>query len=238
MKTQTFRRLFALLGYVSCLAAAPALAQMGPIQPVLVTDGKVEYSHDRPDLGNDFSVPVEVQVDASGAISNVLVSETSGNVEADALAVAFMRGMKFLPGLDDRGQAIKSAVKVTVNMYKRGSKKVVRVTVKPPPIAQETLRVETLMCADFLWEIDRMRSEAGIRDASLEVMPYTSARLYMQKKNVPDALEVKFWDEWPDALRKAVDRCEKDQTRLFFSEVLVPTLDGVMPADTATASAR
>jgi TonB family protein len=238
MKTNTFHRLIVLLGYVSCLAAAPALAQMGPIQPVLVTDGKVEYSHSRPDLDNDYSVPVEVQVDASGAISNVLVTETSGNVDADALAVAFMRGKKFLPGLNDRGQAIKSAVKVTVNMYKRGSKKVVRVTVKPPPMAQETLRVQTLMCADFLWEVERMRQEAGIRDASLEVMPYTSARMYMQKKNVPDTLEEKFWDEWPSALRKVVDRCEKDQTRLFFTEVLVPTLDGVMPSETATASAR
>jgi len=39
-------------------------------------------------------------------------------------------------------------------------------------------------------------------------------------------------------LRKVVDRCEKDQTRLFFSEVLVPTLDGLMPADTATAKAN
>jgi TonB family protein len=238
MKTPTFHRLFALLGYVSCLAATPALAQMGPIQPVLVTDGKLERSHDRPDLGDDFSVPVEVRVDASGAIGDVLVNETSGNVEADALAVKYMRGMKFLPALDDRGVAIRSSVKVTVNMYKRAGKKVVRITVKPPPIAQETLRVQTLMCADFLWEIERMRSEAGIRDASLEVMPYTSARMYMQKKQVPDTLEEKFWDEWPGALRKAVDRCEKDQTRLFFTEVLVPTLDGVMPAETATASAR
>jgi TonB family protein len=158
-------------------------------------------------------VPVEVHVDATGAIANVLVSETSGNVQADALAVDFMRGMKFLPGLDAKGAATRSTVKVTVNMYKRGNRKVVRVTVKPPPMQQETLRVETLMCADFLWEVDRMRQEAGIRDASLEVMPYTSARLYMQKKHVPDRQEEKFWDEWPGALRKAVDRCEKDQTR-------------------------
>ena len=70
MSTVTVHRLLALLGYVSCLAAAPALAQMGPIQPVLVTDGKVEHSHDRPDIG-DFTVPVEVHVDASGAITNV-----------------------------------------------------------------------------------------------------------------------------------------------------------------------
>jgi TonB family protein len=238
MKTKSIHRLILLLGYVSCLAAAPAFAQMGPIQPVLVTNGKIEYSHDRPDLDNDYSVPVEVQVDAGGVTTNVLISESSGNVQADALAVDFMRGMKFLPGLNDRGQAIKSSVKVTVNMYKRGSKKVVRVTVKPPPMQQETLRVKTLMCADFLWEVDRMREGAGIRDASLETMPYTSARLYMQQRHVPDQSEEKFWDEWPDALRKVVDRCEKDQTRLFFSEVLVPTLDGVMPPETATASAR
>src|SRR5262245_41255859 len=153
MKNPTYHRLAALLGYVSCFAAAPALAQMGPIQPVLVTDGKVEYSHDRPNLPNDYSVPVEVQVSASGAITNALVSETTGNLQADALAVAFMRGMKFLPGLNDRGQAVDSAVKVTVNMYERGTKKVVRVTVKPPPMTQEKLRVETLMCADFLWEV-------------------------------------------------------------------------------------
>jgi len=237
MKTVTFHRLVALLGYVSCLAAAPAIAQMGPIQPVLVTDGKIEYSHDRPDIG-DFSVPVEVHVDSKGAISGVVVSESTGNAQADALAVAFMRQRKFLPGLDAKGKAIDSVVRVTVNMYKRGTRKVARVTVKPPPMAQETLRVQTLMCADFLWEIERMDKEAGIDDTSLEVMPYTSARMYMQQKHVPDSLEEKFWDEWPGALKKAVDRCERDQTRMFFSEVLVPTLDGVMPEQTATASAR
>ena len=213
------------------------MAQMGPIQPVMVTDGKVEYSHDRPDIG-DFTVPVEVHVDSSGAIHRVVVSESTGNAQADELAVTFMKQRKFLPGLDDRGQAVDSVVRVTVNMYKRGSKKVARVTVKPPPMAQETLRVQTLMCADFLWEIERMDKEAGIDDLSLEVMPYTSARMYMQQKHVPDSLEEKFWDEWPSALRKVVDRCEHDQTRMFFSEVLVPTLDGVMPGQTATASAR
>jgi TonB family protein len=237
MSTVTFHRFFALLGYVSCLAAAPAMAQMGPIQPVLVTDGKVEYTHDRPDIG-DFSVPVEVQVAANGSISNVVVSETTGNLQADALAVSFMRERKFLPGLDERGHTVDSTVKVTVNMYKRGSKKVARITVKPPSMAVEHLRLQTLMCADFLWEVERMDKEAGIDDLSLEVMPYTSARMYMEKRNVPAQLEEKFWDEWPGALKKVVDRCEKDQTRLFFSEVLMPTLDGVMPPDTATASAR
>jgi TonB family protein len=237
MSTATFHRVLALLGYVSCLAATPAMSQMGPIQPVLVTDGKIEYSHDRPDIG-DFSVPVEVQVDADGKISNVSISDTTGNLEADALAVAFMRERKFLPGLNERGQTVDSTVRVTVNMYKRGTRKVARVTVKPPPMQQETLRLQTLMCADFIWEVERMDKEAGIRDLSLEVMPYTSARLYMEKRSVPVQLEEMFWDEWPSALKKVVDRCEKDQTRLFFSEVLIPTLDGVMPTDTATASAR
>jgi hypothetical protein len=92
------------------------------------------------------------------------------------------------------------------------------------------------MCADFIWEIDRMDKEAGVNDLSMEVMPYTSARMYMEQKRVPDKAEEKFWDEWPEMLRKVVDRCEKDQTRLFYSEVLVPTIDGMMPPQTATAS--
>jgi TonB family protein len=202
---------------------------------VLITDGKVEYSQSRPDI-DDASVPVEVQVAADGKVTNAVVSETSGNLEADALAVAFMRDRKFLPGLNAKGETSPSVVKVIVNMYKRGNRKVARVVVKPPPVAQEKLRLKTLMCADFIWEIDRMDKEAGMHDLSLEVMPYTSARMYMEQKHVPDKLETKFWDEWPDALRKVVDRCEKDQTRLFYSEVLVPTLDGIMPPDTATAS--
>jgi hypothetical protein len=210
---------------------------MGPIQPVLITDGKIEYSHDRPDIG-DFSVPIEVMVSPTGAILNVVVSETSGNLEADALATAFMRDRKFLPGLDAAGHTVDSSVKVTVNMYKRGTRKVARVTVKPPPLSQETLRLQTLMCADFIWEVERMDKEAGINDLSLEVMPYTSARMYMQQRKVPDALETKFWDEWPSALKKIVDRCEKDQTKMFFSEILLPTLDGVMPPEFATAAAQ
>jgi hypothetical protein len=237
MKTLTSHRLLALLGYVSCLAAAPALAQMGPIQPVLITDGKIEYGHDRPDIG-DFTVPIEVMVSATGEITNVVVSETTGDLQADALATAFMRDRKFLPGLDAAGHTVDSSVKVTVNMYKRGSRKVARVTVKPPPMAQENLRLQTLMCADFLWEVERMDKEAGISDLSLEVMPYTSARLYMQQKRVPDSLEAKFWDEWPSALKKIVKGCEKDQTRLFFTEVLIPALDGVMPPEMATAAAQ
>ena len=235
MSTATFHRFLALLGYVSCLAASPSFAQMGPIQPVLITDGKVEYAHNRPDI-DDASVPVEVHVAADGSIDNVVVSETSGNLQADALAVAFMRERKYLPGLNAQGKPAASVLKVTVNMYKRAGRKVARVTVKPPPMAQEKLRLQTLMCADFIWEMDRMDKEAGVNDLSMEVMPYTSARMYMEQKHVPDQAEEKFWDEWPGMLRKVVDRCEKDQTRLFYSEVLVPTIDGMMPPQTATAA--
>jgi TonB family protein len=210
---------------------------MGPIQPILVTDGKVEYTHDRPDI-EDFAVPVEVMVGPQGQILNVVVSESTGNLEADAVAVSFMRDRKFLPGLDAAGNTTDSSVKVVVNMYKRGPKKVARVTIKPPPMAQETLRLHTLMCADFLWEVERMDKQAKVDDLSLEVMPYTSARLYMAERRVPDDLEAKFWDEWPSALKKVVDRCEKDQTKLFFSEILLPTLDGVMPPEFATAAAQ
>ena len=212
---------------------------MGPIQPVLVTEGKVEYSHSRPDLDNDYSVPVEVHVDANGAIANVLVSETSGNVQADALAVDFMRGMKFLPGLDAKGEATKSTVKVTVNMYKRGGKKVVRVTLKPPPMANESARVKKLMCADFVFEMNRLSEEANIHDTSLEVLPYMSAHMYMTQKNVPSEVQEKFWDRWPRMLDKIVDRCEKNQLQMFYAEVLVPALDGAMPTnETVTAASQ
>jgi hypothetical protein len=237
MKTVAIRRVFALCSYVACLAAGPALAQIGPIQPVLVLDGgKVEQGHARPDLPDDYSVPIDVYVAPDGSVSNVVVSDSTGNLDADGIAAAYMRDQKFLPGLDMKGNPVASTVRVTVNMYRRGTRKVVRVTLKPPPIAHETDRVRKLMCADFLWELQRMREGAGIRDASLEVMPYVSARMYMTSKQVSEEVEARFWDSWPKALEKIVDRCEKDELKLYYSEVLVPTLDGAMPGrDTATA---
>lgn len=237
MKTVAFRRVFALCSYVAVLVAGPALAQIGPIQPVLVLDGgKAEHSHDRPDLPEDYSVPVDVYVEPDGSVSNVVVSDSTGNLDADSVAAAYMRDRNFLPGLDMKGNPVASTVRVTVNMFRRGSRKVVKVTLKPPPIANETERVHKLMCADFLWELQRMRDGAGIRDASLEVMPYVSARMYMTSKQVSEEVEEKFWDTWPNALQKIVDRCRRDELKLYYSEVLVPTLDGSMPGrETATA---
>jgi hypothetical protein len=239
MKTPTVRRLIALLGYVSLLGAMPVLAQVGPIQPVLVLpDGKLEATHDRPNFAEDFSIPVDVFVAADGSVSSAVVSNTSGNVAADAVAANYMRERKFLPALDANSKPVDSIVKVNVNMFKRGSKKVVRVTLKPPAVDGEKLRVRKLMCADFLWEVNRIKSEAGIKDFSLEVMPYMSAHMYVAQKNLPSEVEEKFWDQWPSTLKKVIDRCEKDELKFYFTEVLVPALDGTMPTrETATAAA-
>jgi len=239
MQNINIRRVFALFSYVACLAAAPALAQVGPIQPVLVTEGKVEATHNRPDLDDDYSVPVDVRVGPDGVVTSAVVSESTKNTVADGLAAAYMRDKTFLPGLNVKGQPVASTVKVTVNMYKRGKKNVVRVTIKPPPMAVESERVKKMMCADFIFEVNRLVEEAGIRDASLEVLPYMSAHMYMAQKDVPSELQEKFWDQWPATLRKIVDRCEKDQLKFYYTEVLVPALDGMLPSrEMETAAAH
>ena len=239
MKTPAVRHLIALLGYVSFAFAWPAAAQVGPIQPVLVLpDGKLEVGHDRPNFAEDYSIPVDVYVAANGTVTSAVVSSSSGNVAADGVAANYMRERTFLPALDVNSKPVDSVVKVNVNMFKRGARKVVRVTLKPPQMSGETMRVRKLMCADFLWEVNRIKSEAGIRDFSMEVMPFISAHMYVAQKNLPSELEEKFWDQWPHTLKKVIDRCEKDQLKFYFTEVLVPTLDGTMPTqETATASA-
>jgi len=182
---------------------------------------------------------VDVRVGVDGNVTAAVVSQTTNNTTADGLAAAYMRDKKFLPGLDVKGRPVASTVKVTVNMYKRVNRKVVRVTLKPPPMALESERVRKLMCADFIFEINRLVDEAGIRDASLEVLPYMSAHMYMVQKDVPSEVQEKFWDQWPSTLRKVVDRCEKDQLKLYYTEVLVPALDGALPTrETETAAAH
>jgi len=239
MQNITPRRAVVLLGYVLCLAAGPALAQVGPIQPVLVLpDGKLEVVHDRPSFAEDFSIPVDVYVAADGSVTSAVVSSSSGNVAADGVAANYMRDRKFLPALDSDSKAVDALVKVNVNMFKRGSRKVVRVTLKPPPMEVVTLRVRKLMCADFLWEVNRAKSEAGVKDVSVEVMPYLSAHMYMAGRDLPSDLQEKFWDEWPNTLKKVIERCEQDELKFYFTEVLVPALDGTLPSrDTVSAAA-
>ncbi len=237
MKHLTIRKYLALFGYVSFHAAAgSAAAQVGPVQPVLVLPtGSPETPHQRPELeAEDYSIPVDVFVNADGTVQNAVVTQSSGSVQADSVASTFMLNRRFLPAVNERGEPMAGLVKVSVNMFKRGNKKVVRVTTKPPPFAGEVDRVQRMTCADFRWEIQRLREGANVRAASNEVTPYMSALIYKSKRRVAIEVDDKFWDQWPNALEKAVDRCEKQQTKLYFTDVLVPVLDGTLPA---TASA-
>jgi hypothetical protein len=239
MKHITVRKLAGLVAYVSFLAAAgPAAAQVGPVQAVLVLPtGNPEIPQNRPNFNNDYSVPVDVFVDAKGKVTNVVVTNTTGNVEVDGVAASFMREQTFLPAVNERGEAMDSLVRMTVNMFKRGTKKVARVTTKPPPMAQEKDRVQRMTCADFLWEVERMRQDANIKDTSFEQTPYISAMLYKDKRHVSVEVESTFWDEWTEMHEKVVNRCEKQQTRLYFTDVLMPMLDGTLPQpETVTAS--
>ena len=128
-------------------------------------------------------------------------------------------------------------VRVNLNMFKRGSKKVARVAIKPPPVALEKDRIQRMTCADFLWEVERMRKIANIKNTSYEQTPYMSALLYKTQRSIPNDVDDKFWDMWEDLHQKVVNRCEKQQTRLYFTDVLTPLLDGTMPAaETVTAS--
>jgi hypothetical protein len=237
MSTATFKRASALFTLVACLAAGSAVAQVGPIQPVLVLeDGKNETSHKRPDLPESYSIPLDVFVGADGVVTNAVVTESSNNLVADQLAAQVMRDKKFLPALDANGKPTTGMTRVTVAMFKRGTAKVVKVVVKPPAMNAETDRVRKMMCADFLWEVDRLKKQADVDDASYEVMPYTSARMYMQQKRVPDEVQEKFWDTWPKAMKTVVAACEKDELKFFYAEVLVPALDGVIPATESMAA--
>jgi TonB family protein len=238
MSTAANKRASALASLVACLAAGSAVAQVGPIQPVLVLDdGKAETAHKRPDLPESYSIPLDVFVGANGVVTNAVVTESSENLVADQLAAEVMRGKKFLPALDAQGQPVQGVTRVTVAMFKRGPRNVVKVVVKPPAaINAETDRVRKMMCADFLWEVERLKKQADVRDASYEVMPYTSARMYMQQKHVPEEIQAKFWDAWPKAMKTVVSACEKDELKFFYAEVLVPALDGVLPESQSMAA--
>ena len=196
MKTPTVRRLIALLGYVSLLGAMPALAQVGPIQPVLVLpDGKLEVTHDRPSFADDFSIPVDVFVAADGSVSGAVVS-SSERQRGRGWRRRHLHARTQVPARARCGQQ-------TRRQRRQGEREHVQTRVEESgprdPQAAGRGRARSCACASSCARIssgkcNRIKSQAGIKDFSLEVMPYMSAHMYVAQKNLPSEVEEKFWD--------------------------------------------
>ena len=207
-----------------------ARAQVGPIEPIILTSAKPsETLANIPELGGDFSIPVEVTVAPDGSVTGVVVTTSSGNAAADGTAIKFMREKTFLPALDAHAQPIEGKVQGNVEVKTSTRMKQLKASMKPPNIPNEIERVRKLRCRDFLWEIERLRKQGASTDLSREIMPWVSLRVYMLDKKLPKDAEAAYLERWPKALGEAEATCRSTPGRLYLNDTLVLILDSLAP---------
>lgn len=222
---KSIRCLLIALVCLIALQATPTFAQLGPIEPVIVTSNKPSKAlADIPNMREDYVIPVEVTVAADGSVKDVVVSPSSGDAAADATAIKFMKEKRFLPAIDAGGQPVEATALGSVEVNSKTRHKVLKANMKPPNSQSEVTRVRQLTCKDFLWEIDRLRGAGGSTDLSREIMPWVSLRVYMSDKAIPPDAEPTYLTKWPKSLGEAERACKASPAKLYL-DVLAPVLD-------------
>lgn len=220
----------AALVFAATLGVTPAFAQIGPIEPVIISNSKPSKTlADIPELREDFVIQVEVTVAADGTVKDVVVSPSSGDEQADNTAIQFMKEKKFLPALDANAQPVEAKALGSVEVKSKTRNKQLKANMKPPNTQNEVARVRKLTCKDFLWEIDRLRGQGASPDLSREIMPWVSLRVYMLDKNIPKEAEPAYQQKWPKALAEAEHACKATPDKLYLKDVLMMTLDSLAP---------
>src|SRR5262245_38954836 len=95
------------------IAGAPATrAQTGPLEPRLVVAGQ-GYPKFDPDLAIDFlGATAQLSVDADGRVTDVKITETSGNEKFDRIVRDYYAKFRLIPGVSDAGQPMAATSEV------------------------------------------------------------------------------------------------------------------------------
>jgi TonB family protein len=218
------------LALLAWSAPRPVNAQIGPIEPIIVSGGEPSATlANMPDIRADYLIPVELTVAADGSVKDVVVSAPSGDEAADRTAISFMKEKRFLPALDPQLRPVEAKVQGTVEVKAKTRIRELRASMKPPNIPSEVERVRKMRCKDFLWEIDRLRNQAASPDLSREIMPWVSLRVYMLDKHLPKGSEPAYLKRWPQALSEAEAMCRSTPEKSYFADTLVLILESLPP---------
>ncbi len=214
-----------LIAY-ALLACAQAHAQVGPIEPIIVSNSKPGQAlANIPDTKQDYLVPFEATVSADGAVTDVTLTTPTGDEKVDASIVRFVSEKIFLPALDAAAQPVEARVQGTVDFKSKSINKQLKINMKPPNTQNEVARVRKLTCKDFTWEIGRLRQQGGSTDLAREIMPWVSLRVYLVDRKIPLENESTIMPKWPAALATAETDCKTAPEKNYLKDVLTPLLD-------------
>ena len=215
--------------FVLTLISAVASAQTGPSDPQVIaaaSTAKVNISSKK--LGGFVTATVRVGDD--GKVREVLVTEnTTEGFEAQLVKV--LQSARFRPAIDATGRPVEASIEMKVELRQSTGSEPKPVAAKPDPqlTDKEKARIKKMRCADFLWEWNLIRDEAGDA-AATEFMPRIATTLYVSMRSeAGDYVDTKIWKASPKALREAADQCKDNPTAPFWDGIFKSVMDEAVP---------
>jgi len=215
--------------FVLTLISVVADAQTGPSDPQVIaaaSTAKVNISSKK--LGGFVTATVRVGDD--GKVREVLVTEnTTEGFEAQLVKV--LQSARFRPAIDATGRPVEASIEMKVELRQSTGSEPKPVAAKPDPqlTDKEKARIKKMRCADFLWEWNLIRDEAGDA-AATEFMPRIATTLYVSMRSeAGDYVDTKVWKASPKALREAADQCKDNPTAPFWDGIFKSVMDEAVP---------
>jgi len=207
---------------------APAFAQVGPIEPVIVTSSKPSKTlADIPSCARTTSFRSSHgrrRWHGEGRGCQPVERQRRSRRHRNQ----FHEGKEIPAGPRCAGAAGGSARAGSVEVQSKTRNKQLKANMKAPNTQNEVARVRKLTCKDFLWEINRLRGEGASptepRDHAVGVL----ARLHARQEH-PEGRGAEVSAEMPKALAEAEQSCKATPDKFYLKDVLMMTLDSLAP---------
>jgi hypothetical protein len=220
----------ALAFSLAFLSSLPAVSQTGPSDPQVIagaSTAKINVAQKK--LAGHAIATVRVGED--GRVREVLITEVTTEPGIEPQLVKVLQSARFRPAIDASGRTVEASVEMKIELRSStgNGPKPVAAKADPQLNDKEKARIKKMRCADFLWEWDLIREEAGDGTAT-EFMPRIATMMYATMRNdAGEYVDVKVWKAAPKGLREAVDQCRDNPGTPFWDGIFKSVMDEAVP---------
>ncbi|HET9473176.1 MAG TPA: hypothetical protein VFO82_04740 [Steroidobacteraceae bacterium] len=206
------------------------MSQTGPSEPQVIAGASTaKISIGQKKLAGHAIATVRVGDD--GRVREVLITEVTTEPGIEPQLVKVLQSARFRPAIDASGRPIEASIEMKVELRSSTGTEPKPVAAKADPQLndQEKARIRKMRCADFIWEWDLIREEAG-DGTPTEFMPRIATMMYANMRSeAGEYVDVKVWKAAPKGLREAVDQCRDNPAAPFWDGIFKSVMDEAVP---------
>jgi TonB-like protein len=209
---------------------AALLAQAGPSEPQVINGADTARINIGPRKFGGY-ITGTVRVGEDGRARDVLITEVTADPGFEAQVMKVLQSARFRPAIDGSGRPVEASIEMKVELKQSTGQLPKPFAAKPDPMLtdKEKERVKRMRCADFAWEWDLIRAQAGDA-AAIEFMPRIATTMYVNyRSEMGDYVDAKIWKAAPKVLRDTAEQCKNDPNSPFWDGIFKTHMDEAVP---------